>query len=86
MDKEIAGYVRVSTVRQKMDGVSIEMQKEMIIKHAIMMELISKKEEIIFYVDDGWSGKSLERPQIKQLIGKIKKMRLNFYCAMIFHD
>lgn len=73
MDKEIAGYVRVSTVRQKMDGVSIEMQKEMIIKHAIMMELISKKEEIIFYVDDGWSGKSLERPQIKQLIGKIKK-------------
>ncbi|WRK55498.1 hypothetical protein SD457_12380 [Coprobacillaceae bacterium CR2/5/TPMF4] len=43
MDKEIAGYVRVSTVRQKMDGVSIEMQKEMIIKHAIMMELISKK-------------------------------------------
>lgn len=73
MDKEIAGYVRVSTVRQKMDGVSIEMQKEMIIKHALMMELISKKEEIIFYVDDGWSGKSLERPQIKQLIKKIKK-------------
>ena len=73
MDKEIAGYVRVSTVRQKMDGVSIEMQKEMIIKHAIMMELISKKEEIVFYVDDGWSGKSLERPQIKQLIKKIKK-------------
>src|SRR5699024_8327 len=73
MDKEIEGYVRVSTVRQKMDGVSIEMQKEMIIKHAIMMELISKKEEIIFYVDDGWSGKYLERPQITQLIGKIKK-------------
>lgn len=71
--KEIAGYVRVSTVKQKIDGVSIEMQQEMIVKHAMMMELVEKEDQIKFYIDDGYSGKSLERPKIKELISKIKK-------------
>ena len=73
MGRIIAGYVRVSTLKQKNDGVSVDMQKEMIIKHALMMELVKEADEIEFFIDDGYSGKSLERPKIKELIEKIKK-------------
>lgn len=77
MLEKIAGYIRVSTIKQRDDGVSIEMQQEMIIKHALMLEIISRPDEIEFYIDDGYSGKSLERPMIKKLIENIKSKKVN---------
>lgn len=56
----IAGYLRVSTLKQAEDGVSIEMQKRIIINHCEMLEIISDESEIKWYIDDGWSAKSLE--------------------------
>lgn len=29
--------------------------------------------DIFFYVDDGYSGKSLDRPRVKEIINDIKK-------------
>ena len=73
MKKKIAGYIRVSTAKQKNDGISLEMQQDMIIKHAMMLELINDKKDIEFYIDDGYSAKSLERPRLKELIENVKK-------------
>lgn len=39
----ICGYLRVSTYKQKKDGVSIDSQKKMIIDYAIRFENIKKK-------------------------------------------
>lgn len=39
----IAGYLRVSTLRQKEEGASIETQKRMIIDYALKFEIIKKK-------------------------------------------
>lgn len=68
----IAAYVRISTSKQK-DGVSIESQIAIISEYAIRFELIEQKEEIKFYIDEGFSGKSLERPAMQNLINDIKK-------------
>lgn len=68
----IAGYIRVSTKKQTVDAVSLEAQQDMITKHVMMLELVNKENEIMFYIDDGYSAKSLERPAIKKLIYDIK--------------
>ena len=68
----VTGYIRVSTLRQAQDGVSIEMQQAVIAKYALFNEIVSKENEIKYYIDDGVSGKSLERPGMKKLIKDIK--------------
>lgn len=77
----IAGYLRVSTLRQAEDGVSIEMQKRIIINHCEMLEIISDESEIKWYIDDGWSAKSLERPAMRSLIGDIKTRQMDLIVA-----
>lgn len=77
----IAGYLRVSTLRQAEDGVSIEMQKRIIINHCEMLEIISDESEIKWYIDDGWSAKSLERPAMRSLIGDIKTRQMDLVVA-----
>ena len=69
----VAAYVRVSTMKQAMEGVSIDMQKQYIIKIAKMMNEIKSEKEIHFYIDDGYSGKTLSRPAMSQLINDIKQ-------------
>ena len=68
MRKQIAGYIRVSTAKQKNNGISLEMQKNVIIEHAMMLGLINSEKEITFYIDEGYSGNALERPRLKELI------------------
>lgn len=77
----IAGYLRVSTLKQAEDGVSIEMQKRIIINHCEMLEIISDESEIKWYIDDGWSAKSLERPAMRSLIGDIKTRQMDLIIA-----
>lgn len=69
---KIAGYLRVSTQKQADFGVSIEMQREIIIKHAQTFDIIEDRNDIVFYEDEGYSAKSLERPAMKRLIEGIK--------------
>lgn len=40
----LGAYLRVSTQKQKKDGISIKVQMKMIIDYAIMLELIKKKQ------------------------------------------
>lgn len=77
----IAGYLRVSTLRQAEDGVSIEMQKRIITNHCEMLEIISDESEIKWYIDDGWSAKSLERPAMRSLISDIKTRQMDLIVA-----
>ncbi|OUC52204.1 hypothetical protein B7939_01945 [Eggerthia catenaformis] len=68
----ICGYLRVSTQKQAEMGCSIDMQKEIILKHARMLEIINDEQEIHFYIDDGYSAKSLERPAMRNMLKDIK--------------
>lgn len=66
---QVVGYVRVSTDEQAKDGNSIEEQKERITDEC-------KRKgwgQPIFYVDDGYSGKDMKRPQIRRLLEDLKK-------------
>lgn len=77
MTKRIAGYIRVSTMKQANEGISLTMQEELILKHALMFEIIKAPNEIDFYIDDGYSAKSLERPKIKELITNVKNNKID---------
>lgn len=77
---KIAGYVRVSTEKQTKKGVSISTQKQQIFDKLKSMEIISNINDIFFYVDDGYSGKSLNRPMVKEIINDIKKRNIVMLC------
>jgi len=66
---KVAIYVRVSTDEQAKEGFSIPAQKE-----RLRSFCESQGWEIVHeYIEEGWSAKDLERPQMKQLLKDIKK-------------
>lgn len=67
--KITAIYVRVSTDAQAEEGYSIDAQKEQLQAYCIAKGW--KNHE--FYVDGGWSGSNIERPEMNRLIDQIKK-------------
>lgn len=71
-------YVRVSTDEQAKEGYSIETQT------ALSMKYIESQgwELITSYVDDGYSAKNLERPNIQQLI---KDIESNAFDVVVFY-
>lgn len=79
----LAAYLRVSTLRQAEDGVSIDMQKNIIINQCRMLDLIHDESEIIWYTDDGWSAKNMERPAMRSLIKDIEESK---YDILISYD
>ncbi len=69
----VAAYVRVSTEEQAEMGLSIPAQKSRLLAYCQ-----SQGWEIYdFYVDDGYSGKDLERPAIKRLIKDTENKVIN---------
>ncbi len=76
--KRLAAYCRVSTDRQK-DEQTIEVQETFI------KEWSSKNETVIvdWYKDDGWSGDTLERPELDRLREDANK---NLWQGIIFID
>ena len=69
----IAKYIRVSTDKQREEGYSVDIQKERLEAYARSMYPADKYEiEYREYVDDGYSGGSLDRPQMKRLIEDVK--------------
>lgn len=62
-------YERVSTLEQALEGYSLGAQDDKLTKHAEYMgfEIFNR------YVDDGYSGSSLNRPAIQRLISDIKE-------------
>ena len=66
---KVAIYVRVSTDEQAKEGFSIPAQKE-----RLRSFCESQGWEIVQeYIEEGWSAKDLDRPQMKRLLKDIKK-------------
>lgn len=65
-------YARVSTDIQ-MEGYSIEAQKEFLVSYAKAKEF----DEYEFYVDGGYSGKNLDRPEIQRLIKDVCENKID---------
>ncbi len=66
-------YIRVSTEMQVEDGYSISAQKQVLTDYCNI-----KSWNIAgYYIDEGISGKSLERPEIQKLISDIKENKIN---------
>ncbi len=68
MDKIAALYCRVSTDAQYEEGYSIDAQKEMLAAYCISRGIKNYRH----YVDGGFSGSNIERPEMTRLISDIK--------------
>lgn len=66
-------YIRVSTEEQVNEGYSIDAQREKLLQYCTIQDY----EVIDIYIDEGISGKSLDRPRVKQLIEDVKQRKLN---------
>ena len=71
--KSAALYIRVSTDAQREEGYSIEAQTE-------MLEAYCKSKRIKnydFYVDGGFTGSNIERPEMRHMIDDVKANRIS---------
>lgn len=65
-------YTRVSTVKQKEKGHSLQFQKDELLKYCTEHNILNP----IVYSDQGYSGKNFNRPKIKKVIELIKKNKV----------
>ena len=73
-----AGYGRVSTDEQAEEGHSLEAQEEKIVQH-----INNENWTLIgYFCDPGYSGKNLERPDMKRLLSEIERENVD---AVIVH-
>lgn len=71
--KVAALYIRVSTDYQAEEGYSIDAQKEQLAAYCTMKGL----KDYEFYIDGGWSGSNIERPEIQRLIKDCEEGRIS---------
>lgn len=71
--KYTALYCRVSTDRQAEEGYSIEAQQESLVHFCKSRKIKNYK----FYIDAGWSGSNLNRPEIQGLICDITEKKID---------
>lgn len=76
----IGVYIRVSTQKQKMKGYSLDQQINLCTAYAKEMY---PDHDIRIYNDGGFSGGTLNRPALKELLNDIKKRKINI---MMFTD
>lgn len=74
----IALYIRVSTDRQAEEGYSIDVQKERLQAYTKTMDGDIYSE---LYIDDGFSGASLDRPAIQRLIMDAQNKAITHVCV-----
>lgn len=71
-------YVRVSTDEQAQEGYSISAQKKKLEAYCLSQGW----EPIGFYVDDGYSAKDLNRPEMKRLLKHVKDGIID--CVLVY--
>ena len=74
---ECVAYMRVSTEKQAEEGNGLDSQKRDI-------ELFCRKNELVvsdWYVDDGYTGANMDRPELQRLINDCIKKRVKFVVA-----
>lgn len=69
---KVAGYIRVSTEEQT-KGFGIEVQKEKILQFCKLNDI----QDVEFYIDDGYSGWSLDRPAMRRLLNDIAEHKIS---------
>lgn len=74
MDRITAYYVRVSTDEQ---GQSVETQIEQLNTYKKLYRLQNTE----FFIDEDWSAKDMNRPQMKRLIKLIEKKKVKTVCV-----
>lgn len=80
MTMNVAIYARVSTIKQVEEGYSISTQLELCRNKAKALGALFIDE----YVDDGYSGEFLERPDLQRFIENVKSGK-NKYSALIVY-
>lgn len=78
-DIVVALYIRVSTDKQREEGYSVDIQKERLKAYAASMFPSATVKE---YVDDGFSGGSLDRPKMQTLIEDVKEGNVTHVIVM----
>lgn len=73
MGKVAAIYIRVSTDYQAEEGYSIDAQKEQLSAYCISKGIKNYE----FYIDGGWSGSNIERPEMQRLIKNVKENKIS---------
>ena len=68
IDKKTALYIRVSTEAQREEGYSIEAQCKMLEGYCISKNIKNYE----FFIDGGYSGSNIDRPEIQRLIKGIE--------------
>lgn len=71
--KRVALYIRVSTEEQALHGDSIEAQKQALIEY-------SQKNQykiIDYYIDDGFTATSLNRPSLQRLLKDVREDKID---------
>ena len=71
-------YIRVSTDAQFEEGYSVDAQKEQLTAYCVSKGI--KDQE--YYIDGGWSGSNIERPEIERLISDVKDGKIS--CVIIY--
>ena len=66
-------YIRVSTDAQFEEGYSVDAQKEKLEQYCKLKDITDYE----FYVDGGWSGSNIERPEMKRMITDIKNWEIS---------
>ena len=71
--KKAAIYIRVSTDAQFEEGYSVDAQKEQLTAYCVSKGI--KKHD--YYIDGGWSGSNIERPELERLINDVKSGQIS---------
>ena len=69
---ECVAYMRVSTEKQAEEGNGLESQKRDILDYCSKSELIVTD----WYVDDGYTGANMNRPELQRLVADCKHKRI----------
>jgi uncharacterized protein YneR len=65
-EQKFALYIRVSTDFQFEEGYSVDAQKEKLMQFCKLKDYKNYE----FYIDGGWSGSNIDRPEMKRMIDK----------------
>lgn len=74
----VAAYVRVSTIEQRDEGYSLDVQKDRLLAFAKSQGW----DDITIYMDDGYTGTDMNRPGLKRMIRHIEEKMINCVIVM----
>ncbi len=66
-------YIRVSTDAQYEEGYSVDAQKQKLEQYCRLKDITDYQ----FYIDGGWSGSNIERPEMKRMIDNIRSKQVS---------